>query len=211
MSPFTSEESITSSYVKNENPDVIINIVDATNLSRSLFFTTQLLELGIPIVVALNKADINRKKDNKIDTALLSQKLGCAVVDTVSTSAEGLKEVVEKAASVAGSAQKAPYVQGNIDLTDKNAVIEADRKRFEFVNAIVKEVENRKVLTKTRNFGDKIDSILTNKWLGIPIFALVMWAVFWISQVGPGVWLAQFPALWLAVLSETSANVAQRR
>lgn len=191
MSPFTSEESITSSYVKNENPDVIINIVDATNLSRSLFFTTQLLELGIPIVVALNKADINRKKDNKIDTALLSQKLGCAVVDTVSTSAEGLKEVVEKAASIAGSAQKAPYVQGNIDLTDKNAVIEADRKRFEFVNAIVKEVENRKVLTKTRNFGDKIDSILTNKWLGIPIFALVMWAVFWISQVGPGVWLAE--------------------
>ena len=191
MSPFTSEESITSSYVKNENPDVIINIVDATNLSRSLFFTTQLLELGIPIVVALNKADINRKKDNKIDTALLSQKLGCAVVDTVSTSAEGLKEVVEKAASVAGSAQKAPYVQGNIDLTDKNAVIEADRKRFKFVNAIVKEVENRKVLTKTRNFGDKIDSILTNKWLGIPIFALVMWAVFWISQVGPGVWLAE--------------------
>ena len=191
MSPFTSEESITSSYVKNENPDVIINIVDATNLSRSLFFTTQLLELGIPIVVALNKADINRKKNNKIDTALLSQKLGCDVVDTVSTSAEGLKEVVEKAASVAGSAQKAPYVQGNIDLTDKNAVIEADRKRFEFVNAIVKEVENRKVLTKTRNFGDKIDSILTNKWLGIPIFALVMWAVFWISQVGPGVWLAE--------------------
>ena len=191
MSPFTSEESITSSYVKNENPDVIINIVDATNLSRSIFFTTQLLELGIPIVVALNKADINRKKDNKIDTALLSQKLGCAVVDTVSTSAEGLKEVVEKAASVAGSAQKAPYVQGNIDLTDKNAVIEADRKRFEFVNAIVKEVENRKVLTKTRNFGDKIDSILTNKWLGIPIFALVMWAAFWISQVGPGVWLAE--------------------
>ena len=191
MSPFTSEESITSSYVKNENPDVIINIVDATNLSRSLFFTTQLLELGIPIVVALNKADINRKKNNKIDTALLSQKLGCDVVDTVSTSAEGLKEVVEKAASVAGSAQKAPYVQENIDLTDKNAVIEADRKRFEFVNAIVKEVENRKVLTKTRNFGDKIDSILTNKWLGIPIFALVMWAVFWISQVGPGVWLAE--------------------
>ena len=191
MSPFTSEESITSSYVKNENPDVIINIVDATNLSRSLFFTTQLLELGIPIVVALNKADINRKKNNKIDTALLSQKLGCDVVDTVSTSAEGLKEVVEKAASVAGSAQKAPYVQENIDLTDKNAVIEADRKRFEFVNAIVKEVENRKVLTKTRNFGDRIDSILTNKWLGIPIFALVMWAVFWISQVGPGVWLAE--------------------
>ena len=79
MSPFTSEESITSSYVKNEKPDVIINIVDATNLSRSLFFTTQLLELGIPVVVALNKADVNKKKETKIDTEALSAKLGCPV------------------------------------------------------------------------------------------------------------------------------------
>lgn len=85
MSPFTSEESITSSYVKNENPDVIINIVDATNLSRSLFFTTQLLELGIPVVVALNKSDINAKKDTKIDVVKLSEKLGCPVIETVST------------------------------------------------------------------------------------------------------------------------------
>ena len=77
MSPFTSEESITSVYVKNERPDAIINIVDATNLSRSLFFTTQLLELGIPMVVALNKADINEKKRTVIDTRLLSEKLGC--------------------------------------------------------------------------------------------------------------------------------------
>ena len=72
MSPFTSEESITSTYVKNEHPDVIINIVDATNLSRSLFFTTQLLELGIPVVVALNKSDINEKKETKIDEKLPS-------------------------------------------------------------------------------------------------------------------------------------------
>ena len=79
MSPFTSEESITSTYVKNENPDVIINIVDATNLSRSLFFTTQLLELGIPVVVALNKHDINEKKSTKIDNDKLSKKLGCPV------------------------------------------------------------------------------------------------------------------------------------
>ena len=77
MSPFTSEESITSSYVKNEHPDVIINIVDATNLSRSLFFTTQLLELGIPVVVALNKSDANEKKGNQIDEKILSEKLGC--------------------------------------------------------------------------------------------------------------------------------------
>ena len=86
MSPFTSEESVTSTYVKNENPDVIINIVDATNLSRSLFFTTQLLELEIPMVVALNKSDINEKKETNINIDILSEKLGCPVFETVSTS-----------------------------------------------------------------------------------------------------------------------------
>ncbi|MBO5415991.1 MAG: ferrous iron transporter B [Clostridia bacterium] len=191
MSPFTSEESITSSYVKKENPDVIINIVDGTNLSRSLFFTTQLLELGIPVVVALNKGDLNEKKETKIDVDALSAKLGCPVIVTVSTSAKGLKALVETAASLAGKAQKAPYHQGEIDLSDKAVVEAADRKRFEFVNRIVKEVETRKVFTNERNVGDKIDAILTNKWLGIPIFALIMWAVFWISQAGPGVWLAE--------------------
>ena len=190
MSPFTSEESITSTYVKKENPDVIINIVDASNLSRSLFFTTQLLELGIPMVVALNKSDLNEKKETKIDADALSAKLGCPVVNTVSISAKGLKGLVEIAASLVGKEQKAPYLQGDIDLSDKAVVEAADRKRFDFVNGIVKEVESRKVLTKERNIGDKIDELLTNRWLGIPIFALVMWAVFWISQAGPGAWLA---------------------
>ena len=99
MSPFTSEESITSAYVKNERPDAIINIVDATNLSRSLFFTTQLMELGIPVVVALNKSDVNAKRETKIDAAALSAKLGCPVIATVSTSVsdKGLKEVVKAA------------------------------------------------------------------------------------------------------------------
>ncbi|MBQ5800647.1 MAG: ferrous iron transporter B, partial [Clostridia bacterium] len=191
MSPFTSEESITSSYVKEESPDVIINIVDADNLSRSLFFTTQLLELGIPVVVALNKSDLNEKKGTKIDAEALSKKLGCPVINTVSTSADGLKAVVEAAVASVGKAQKAPYIQGDIDLTNKAIVEAADRKRFSFVNGIVKSVETRRVLTKDLNLGDKIDDILTNKWLGIPIFALVMWAVFWISQAGPGVWLAE--------------------
>ena len=191
MSPFTSEESITSAYVKKENPEVIINIVDADNLSRSLFFTTQLLELGVPMVIALNKSDLNKKKGTKIDAEALSSKLGCPVISTVSTSSEGLKTVVESAIAKVGTEQKPPYVQGDIDLSDKEAVEAADRKRFEFVNKIVKEVESRRVLTKDRNIGDKIDSVLTNKWLGIPIFALIMWAVFWISQAGPGVWLAE--------------------
>ena len=191
MSPFTSEESITSLYVKNENPDVIINIVDATNLSRSLFFTTQLLELGIPVVVALNKSDINKKKGNKIDVDALSKKLGCPVVKTVSTSADGLKTLIEAAVAQASKEQSAPYIQGDIDLTDKAVVEAADRKRFEFVNGIVKEVETRKVLTKDKNVGDKIDAVLTNKWLGIPIFAAVMFLVFYISQTTLGTWIAE--------------------
>ncbi len=191
MSPFTSEESITSSYVKKENPDVIINIVDATNLSRSLFFTTQLLELGIPVVVALNKSDINKKKGTKIDSEKLSEILGCDVVQTTSTTSDGLKTVVEKAVSAVGTTQKAPYVQGDIDLTDKVAVEAADRKRFEFVNGIVKDVENRKILTKDKNLSDKIDKVLTNKWLGIPIFAVVMFLVFQISQTWLGTWIAE--------------------
>ena len=191
MSPFTSEESITSSYVKNENPDVIINIVDGTNLSRSLFFTTQLLELGIPVVVALNKSDINQKKQTKIDVVALSEKLGCPVIETVSTSTDGLSEVIKNAVTQAGKEQTAPYIQGNIDLTDKKAVEAADRKRFAFVNKIVKEVETRKILTKDKNFGDKIDAVLTNKWLGIPIFAVVMFLVFQISQTWLGAWIAE--------------------
>ena len=197
MSPFTTEESVTSSYVKQENPDAIINIVDATNLSRSLFFTTQLLELGIPVVVALNKSDINEKKETKIDINLLLEKLNCPVINTVSKTTEGLKDVVQKAISLIGKNQVAPYSQNEIDLTDKNAVIEEDKKRFAFVNEIVAQVESRKVFTKDKNFGDKIDEILTNKWLGIPIFALVMFLVFQISQVWIGTPLADLLVAYL--------------
>ena len=191
MSPFTSEESITSAYVKNEHPDAMINIVDATNLSRSLFFTTQLLELGIPVVVALNKTDINEKKQNIIDAAALSRKLGCRVVETVSTTGEGLKEAVAAAVDLAGKGQKAPYVQGNIDLTDKKAVEAADRKRFAFVNGIVAKVENRKVRTSQKNVQDKIDAIITFPVVGILIFAVVMFLVFQISQAWVGPFIAE--------------------
>ena len=193
MSPFTSEESVTSTYIKNENPDAIINIVDATNLSRSLFFTTQLLELGIPVVVALNKTDINKKKKTTIDAIALSLKLGCPVVETVSTdnSHSDLSELVKAAIAVAGKGQKAPYDQGAVDLTSKKAVEEADRKRYAFVNGIVKEVERRKVLTKDKNFQDKIDAVLTHPLVGLPIFAVVMFLVFQISQAWLGVWIAE--------------------
>lgn len=197
MSPFTSEESVTSTYVKNENPDAIINIVDATNLSRSLFFTTQLLELGIPVVVALNKSDVNEKKETTIDAAELSAKLGCPVVNTTSTTSEGLDEVVKAAVANVGKGQTAPYVQGDINLSSKEIVTEADKKRFDFVNKIVADVENRKVLTKDKNIGDKIDAVITNKWLGIPIFAVVMCLVLMISQYWVGPFLADTLVGWL--------------
>ena len=204
MSPFTSEESVTSAYVKNENPDVIINIVDATNLSRSLFFTTQLLELGIPMVVALNKSDMTEKKQTKIDVDKLSRKLGCPVIQTVSVSAgdEGLKEVVTKAASLKGSTQKAPYVQGDIDLQDKAAVEAEDRKRFEFVNKLVKEVETRKIFTNIKNQQDKIDDVITNPIIGIPIFALIMFLVFDISQSSFGPFIADTLVGWIESFQE---------
>ena len=192
MSPFTSEESIASSYVKNEHPDVIINIVDATNLSRSLFFTTQLLELGIPVVLALNKSDINEKKETLIDKEKLEKELKCKAVNTCSTNGEGLKELVETAISVAGSKQEMPYVQGDIDLSNREAVSAADRKRFDYVNEVVKKVETRKVVTAEINKDDRIDEILTNKWLGIPIFAVVMFLVFQISQVWVGAPIADW-------------------
>ena len=198
MSPFTSDESITSEYVKNEKPDAIINIVDATNLSRSLFFTTQLLELGIPTVVALNKTDTNRKKETKIDIRALEEKLGCPVIETVSTAGIGLKEVVAAVLRVKGQTQRAPYTQRIVNINSKAIALEADKHRFAFVNGIVRAVETRKILTKNKSAQDKIDAVLINKWVGIPIFAVVMYAVFWISQTGPAVWLAD----WLVGLLE---------
>ena len=211
MSPFTSEESTTSAYVKNENPDAIINIVDATNLSRSLFFTTQLLELGIPVVVALNKSDITEKKKTEIDVKKLSEKLGCPVIQTVSTASghDGLKDVVNQAAALKDCGQKAPYVQAEINLQDKTEVEAADRKRFEFVNGIVKAVEKRKVFTKDKNKQDSIDSILTNKFVGIPVFAVIMFGVFYISQSTVGTWIADWLVGWIETFQAWVGGLAE--
>ena len=211
MSPFTSEESITSSYVKHENPDAIINIVDATNLSRSLFFTTQLLELGIPVVVALNKSDLTEKEKTEIDVKKLSEKLGCPVIQTVSTTSGhlGLKEVVNQAVALKNGGQKAPYLQEDIDLQDKAQVEAADRKRFAFVNEIVKAVEKRKVLTKDKNKQDSIDSVLTNKFIGIPVFAAIMFGVFYISQSTVGTWIADWLVGWIETFQGWVAGLVE--
>lgn len=208
MSPFTSEESITSSYVKNAQSDVIINILDGTNLSRSLFFTTQLLELGIPVVVAINKADLNKQAQTEINVKLLAEKLGCPVVQTVSTESKGLAELIKVAAESCGKVQAAPFIQGEIDLTDKEAVTAADKKRFDFVKRLVAAVETRKVLTKDKNAQDGIDNILTNRFLGIPIFALIMYLVFDISQSTLGPLLADTLVGWIEGFQGTVGEMA---
>ncbi len=208
MSPFTPEEGITSEYVREKNPDAIINIVDATNLSRSLFFTTQLLELGIPVVVALNKSDINEKENTKIDVAKLEEKLGCPVIKTVSTEStnNGLAELVKTAISLNGAGQKAPYVQREIDLHDKNAVDAEDRKRFAFANDIVSAVETRAVLSSETTTSDKLDTVLTNPIAGISIFAVVMYLVFSISQAWVGPPIADWLVGWIETFQEWVAG-----
>ncbi len=202
MSPFTSEESITSVFVNNENPDVIINIVDATNLSRSLFFTTQLLELGIPVVVALNKSDLNEKKKTTIDVDSLSKLLGCPVVETVSTkeSNNGLEKLISTVLEVKGRTQTAPFDSKGVNMSDRSSVEASDKKRYEFVKGIVAKVEDRQINSNSQTKQDAADRIIAHKWLGIPIFAVIMWAVFSISQTHVGPLLADTFVGWIDLL-----------
>ena len=209
MSAFTSEESITSTYVKNENPDVIVNIVDATNLSRSLFFTTQLLELGIPMVVALNKSDINQKKETLIDIRKLSNRLGCPVVETVATSTSyiGLKELVSTAISRIGFSQTAPFQTGDLESFTREYIEASDIRRYAFVNEVVSYVEKRKILSKDKNRQDTIDAVLANPVIGLPIFAFVMFLVFGISQAWIGPYIADALVGWLEFGQEWIRNL----
>jgi len=134
-----------------------------------------------------------------IDTMALSWRLGCPVIETISTDSDSsdLAEVIRTAVSLVGREQAAPYYQGDVDLTNREAVMEADRKRFDFVNGIVSQVERRKVFTRDHNYQDKIDAVLTSPVVGIPIFALVMFLVFDISQSTFGPWVADVLAGWI--------------
>ena len=127
------------------------------------------------------------------------------MVETVSTSKKGLKTVIEMAVSVAGGKQTAPFTQ-SVDLTDKEAVEKADKERFDFVNGIVSTVEKRTVRTSDKTWQDSVDNILTNKWLGLPIFAVVMFLVFGISQAWLGPWIADTFVGWLEKGQELVAN-----
>ena len=209
MSPFTSEESVTSTFVRSEKADVIINIVDATNLSRSLFFTTQLLELGIPVVVALNKTDINQKKQTTIDAGKLAQLLGCPVVETAAANGKGLKELMATVVARQNQTQTAPFVPTDADPADKAAAEAADRERFAFVNSVVQEVENRRVFTREHNAQDRIDHVLTHPLIGLGVFALVMFLVFDISQSTLGPAIADWLCGWIDLFGEWVAGMLE--
>jgi ferrous iron transport protein B len=201
MSPYTSEESITQDFVVNESPDVIINIVDAGNVSRSLFFTTQLLELGIPVVVALNKSDINEKKGIIVDTMLLSERLKCPVIETVATDGRnnGLSSLVDAAVSVFsdGKKQQPLNIRGAKSASTKEEMEVIDKRRYAVVSEIVKQVERRKRASSTQTRQDKADRILAHKWLGLPIFAVIIWLIFSVSQTWIGPWLADTLVGWI--------------
>jgi ferrous iron transport protein B len=203
ISPFTSEESITSDFVKKEAPDVIINIVDATSLSRSLFFTTQLLDIGIPVVIALNKSDLLEKKGIQIDDKLLSEKLGCDVVRVISTKNKGLKELIAASYEAIEKKQKRAFIPNEkIDPKDQESIQKADRERFAFVDGIIKEIEIRKTFADKQTKQDRADRIIAHKIWGIPIFALVIYIVYSLTQNYLGPFLADFFVGWIDKLYE---------
>lgn len=197
LAPFTSEENITSEFVKNEKPDVIVNIVDASNLSRSLFFTTQLLELGIPLVVAMNKSDLLKKKGITVNSARLAQKLGCPVVETISTGGIGLVELIEQVVRVSGKKQEAPFQGFNLEASGQAAGEKIKHERFAYVDQLVKEVEVRKVASSNQTIQDAVDRIIAHRLLGIPIFAAVIYLVFSLSQTYLGPLFADFLVGWI--------------
>ncbi len=212
MSPYTSEESITRDFVQKERPDVIINIVDSANLSRSLFFTTQLLELGIPVVIALNKYDLTEKKENSINLDWLSERLQCPVIATIATKSShnsGLKQLIAEAVRLGLSDyhQPAPHIGGAKRASTQADFEKADKKRYDFVARVVADVEHRKISSASQTAQDKADRILANKWLGIPIFAAVIWLTFSISQAWLGPVLADIFVGWLDSFYEWVAGL----
>ncbi|MBI9014359.1 MAG: ferrous iron transporter B [Clostridiales bacterium] len=182
ISPFTGEEVITRDYVIDEKPDVIINIVDGANLGRSLFFTTQLLELNVPMVIALNKKDIIERRKDEIDMKAFERVLKCPVIETVATSNVGLKELIQQAIKV-----KENHSQEKIEVTGNSDI---DRQKV--VDHLVSQIFIKKSDSSQIRISDRVDRIVAHKWLGIPIFFLIMWAVFSFSINGLGGFLSGY-------------------
>lgn len=186
IKPYTSEESITSEFVKKESPNVIINVIDSTNLARSLFFTTQLLELGIPIVVALNKSDL-ASSITEINVQELEKELKCPVIPIVATKREGLDSLITRSLEVKNIKQENPFSHLQQVLDN-----EKDKMRYEVINKIVKKVETRKVKQFDTTLEDKLDKYLTNPFIGIGLFIILMALIFYLSINTVGAYIAEF-------------------
>ena len=181
--PYTSEESITTDFIKTENPDVIINVVDSTNLNRSLFFTTQLLELNIPVVVALNKVDIS-KNVTDIDVSKLEKELNCKVVEISAAKNEGLKNLIKVACESSKLKEQKNLFK---ELSNIHNEEKQDKKRYSIVNNIISKVENRIIRHNEETLEDKIARFVTNPIIGTGLFILIMAFIFDLSinTLGP--------------------------
>ena len=242
LSPYTLEEVVARNYLINERPDAIINIVDGTNIERNLYLSTQLMELGIPVVMAVNMMDIVEKNGDVIHFDRLSKKLGCEVVEISALKGTGIRKAAEKAISIAGRKDAAvpvhtfaPEVESVLDSVEAklgSSVPEAQKRFFaikllekddkiqeqmaqvpdvsEEINRIEKELDDdtESIITNERyvyissiisecysrnrkqdmTASDKIDRIVTNRWLALPIFAVVMFIVFYVSVTTVGTW-----------------------
>ena len=251
LSPYTQEEVIARSYLVNEHPDAIINIVDGTNIERNLYLTTQLVELGIPVVVALNMIDVVRKKGDKIDISKLSSALGCPVVETSALKGEGGEAAVKKAAELAaqhgevslpsvfhGSVEHAiahieESLEGRVEqrflrwyavklferdekvleelhlessvadhieqhIVDCEKELDDDaesiitNQRYAYISKIVTTSVKKGKKPGSESVSDRIDRIVTNRILALPIFALIMWGVYTLSIGTIGDWTVGF-------------------
>ena len=243
LSPYTLEEVVARNYLIGERPDAILNIIDGTNLERNLYLTTQLTELGIPVVVAVNMMDIVRKSGDKIDTAELSRALGCPVVEISALKGTGVMEAAEAAIQAAKTGKTIPmhafsgpvehalahieeaavhnlpeeqqrwyavkiferdskvleglkiapevsrHIEADIAAVEKELDDDAESiitgERYVYIASIIKSCYHKKNAKKL-SYSDKIDKIVTNRWLGLPIFAVIMFLVYFISMVTVG-------------------------
>lgn len=243
LSPYTLEEVVARNFLIEERPDAILNIVDGTNLERNLYLTTQLIELGIPVVIAINMMDVVRKNGDALDTKELSRRLGCQIIEISALKGEKTLEAAELAikaaeaektipahtfsgpvehaiahieevivhemseeqqrwyaikvferddkvlAALKVSEDKLSHVEGDIKAAEKELDDDAEsiitNERYIYIADLLKGVYKKKDAKKL-NVSDKIDRVVTNRWLGLPIFAAIMFFVYWIAMVGVG-------------------------
>ena len=186
LSPYTLEEVVSRNYLVTDHPSLILNLVDGSNLERNLYLTTQLCELGVPVIIALNMMDIVRKRGDRIDTEKLSRNLGCQVLEISALKGTGIRELIDAVVTTTASDDaRTPQAVHFPDHLEK-----AIGEIGEIYNSISRIIKDAVVKASPGSLtgSDRIDRIITNRWLGLPIFAVVMWAVYYISIQTIGAW-----------------------